>query len=300
MFKGIEKLIETIGNGIGKAYQPLHLLLMTKATEVSLKRLGYDIDKFDGKVKIVDGELSVEVDKSISNLPGEVQYLVGVELKKQENLQIIYENTVNLLKEVEDDKVRDTPVDESWMLNFIDGSSKATDEEIRNMWSKILADEVVNPGSYSIRTLKELERISKSEAEAFIRVANATFRTGPGLVIPANNDVRELLGVQFSDVVLLESIGLLSGTLTLTIDGNKGIMFDKSICVFISKGQKQISIHQLSNIAQELIKLVDFSRPTLSDDFYRKLFTLKKGEELHIHPMIDEKSYNPIFYKTIK
>lgn len=304
MLKAIEKFIEVISGAVGKLWKPVDLMIMTKVTKKSLAELGYNIDEHFGSVEIHNGELSVEIDKFQRSLPSEVQYLVGVELRKQENLDIIFEKTLQLLKDIPDNNVSAEEVADTWMLKFIESSSYSTEDMVRNMWSKILADEICSPGTYSLRTIKVLETMTKSDAEAFKRIASKCFKTvitiGEFHFIPASKKIRDKMLIDFADVMLLEEIGLLVTDKSITIRNNmKIIIYGNTLFCPLIKSERNMPIYKITSIGNELLRLVNVEKVKLEDSMYKEIFKLNGNETINLHKMLGSTSYQTIPYKVI-
>jgi hypothetical protein len=58
-------------------------------------------------------------------------------------------------------------VDDDWIVYYLDKARLVSDEEMQNLWAKILAGESNSPGSYSKRTLDFLSTLEKREAYDF-------------------------------------------------------------------------------------------------------------------------------------
>jgi hypothetical protein len=58
-------------------------------------------------------------------------------------------------------------VDDDWIVYYLDKARLVSDEEMQNLWAKILAGESNSPGSYSKRTLDFLSTLEKREAHDF-------------------------------------------------------------------------------------------------------------------------------------
>ena len=59
-------------------------------------------------------------------------------------------------------------VDSGWFLNFLDKCKTASDSEVQNLWSSILARESNTQGSFSQLTVNSLENFGRQDAERFI------------------------------------------------------------------------------------------------------------------------------------
>lgn len=78
------------------------------------------------------------------------------------------------------------------------------------MWAKILAGEIEEPSSCSLRTLDILRNISKEEAECFVKICNAAIKIeSEKYAIPADRDYILKNSIDYSDILLLGEIGLI-------------------------------------------------------------------------------------------
>lgn len=68
--------------------------------------------------------------------------------------------------------VSDVPIDNNWINKLIEYAENATSENMQLLWGKVLAGEVGVPGSFSLKSLEVLERMTKREADAFQKACN--------------------------------------------------------------------------------------------------------------------------------
>ena len=108
----------------------------------------------------------------------------------------------------EDQAPPDEQVDEDWLFSWRDHASRVSSEDLQNLWGKVLAGEIKNPGTYSIRTLDFLKGLSKSEAEAIARVAQFVIE---GRIWREKDDILIKNNSSFSELLTLQEIGILSG-----------------------------------------------------------------------------------------
>src|SRR5690606_25427708 len=108
--------------------------------------------------------------------------------------------------------VTDEPLDEDWKTRFFNIAEDISNEEMQSLWGKILAGEIKQPKSYSLRTLELLKNLSKEEAEVFTKFAQLRITTANNNVI-YNEDHGEFLksefGITFLDRLLLTELGLI-------------------------------------------------------------------------------------------
>ncbi len=94
-------------------------------------------------------------------------------------------------------------VDEDWLFTWRENAGKVSTEDLQRLWGSVLAGELKDPGTYSIRTLELLKTLSKSDAARIEKLAS--YVIGNGIV---SDDVQE---VQFDSLIALQELGILSG-----------------------------------------------------------------------------------------
>jgi len=52
-----------------------------------------------------------------------------------------------------------------WFVRFFEDAGNISDEKMQEIWAKVLAGEIKQPGSFSLRTLEVLRNLSSDEAE---------------------------------------------------------------------------------------------------------------------------------------
>src|SRR5207247_4111514 len=58
-------------------------------------------------------------------------------------------------------------IEDDWVTNFFDKCRLISDEQMQNLWSKVLAGEANSPGKFSKRTVNLLASLDKAEAGMF-------------------------------------------------------------------------------------------------------------------------------------
>lgn len=99
-------------------------------------------------------------------------------------------------------------IDDDWLFQWRDFAGKVSAKELQDLWGRILAGEVKNPGSYSFRTLEFLKSLNKEEAELISSVAQ--FVVG-GTIFRNKEKFLESKGIKFSNLIFLQELGILSG-----------------------------------------------------------------------------------------
>ena len=88
------------------------------------------------------------------------------EQKRQSNIESAFQQAAF---ELGDKEVQDHQVDHDWTARFFSDVQDVSSEQMQTLWAKILAGEVTNPGSTSIRTLSILRNLNQDIASLFAR-----------------------------------------------------------------------------------------------------------------------------------
>ena len=206
---GIGKLAETITTFLKEKTEPKQILERAKARKEAMNLLSEGISNNPQvQIEYNDGTLSI---KERAQITQENRAIV-----KQQNIEAVsgyaYEELLG------DAPISPEPVDEDWITRFFNKASDISTDEMQVIWGKVLAGEIKQPDSYSLRTLDILSNLSKKEAMLFKRVSNYVF-TG-------NN-----LGLLFSDTKLLEKYGVKYSDL-LTLDESRLLKAEKKVINF--------------------------------------------------------------------
>ncbi len=272
--KPLEKLIEVISNGIGTLYKP-------RAIRKEAESKAYEIELIErAKNKAISEGKLIEVE-TIDRVQGRILHK---ELRRQENIDDIFQIAVEQLSQEEN--VSDEQVDEDWTTRFFNIAEDISDDEMQQLWGRILAGEVKQPKSYSLRTLELLKNLSKHEAEVFSRASNfvITSFNSPFLFRGKSDEILGKYNFTFEDKLLLTETGLLQAESNITRQliqnpSDQLIYFTsrKFVIKVLKKGDTEdnrIEIIRFTKIGEELLKLI---MPNPSKD-YIKDFCLRLEE----------------------
>lgn len=198
--KPIEKLIDVISKGIGTIYRP-------KAIRKEADAKAYEIEIIErAKAKALAEGKEIEAD-TYDKIQERLLYK---ETKRQQNIDNISQIAAEQISQ--EQTVSDELVDEDWTTRFFDIVEDVSDEEMQQLWGRILAGEVKRPKSYSLRTLELLKNLTKHEAAIFMKVANFAIKSDDdeNYIFKGNNDtLSENYGITYMDISLLKEIGLI-------------------------------------------------------------------------------------------
>lgn len=222
--KPLEKLIESVSNGIGVLYEPHRIRRRAEA-------------EAHGELIKAEAEL-----QKIELFQRAARRISFKELHAQVNIDNIVAEASKYLPEAVDEK----PVNPDWLLRFFDDCQSISDENLQSIWGKILAGEVAKPGKYSRLTLSILKNVSKEDALLLEKVASLAWQirgqdqAESFIFIPVEFNIPAPLtiaGVEHDECLHLSSLGLLNVGKDLfihVVDESTAKYFSNRYKVFLS------------------------------------------------------------------
>lgn len=183
-------LIEKISDAIWVLYEPTHVERMAKAEAKAeqIKELS----------RIETGTLKYRA----------IQRFMSEETGKQQNIEDIIGEAIPLLNE----GAKPENIEKDWISNFFDKSKLTSDEEMRKLWSSILADEANNPWKFSKRTVNFVADLDKKDAELFTKLCWFNFQIGSiqPLIFDPQAEIYTKNWINFWTLKHLDAIWLIS------------------------------------------------------------------------------------------
>lgn len=187
--KPANTLIEKISEAIGGIFKPYQIRRVAQAEA--------DAERIHAVSQIQVTELQRRA----------VQRFMIEEAKRQHNIESI---TSKALPQVSD-QASPNNVEDDWITNFFDKCRLISDDEMQNLWAKVLAGEANSPGKYSKRTVDLLASLDKTDADLFSRLCS--FLVVIGDFVPLIYDTEASIyidhQINFGSLSHLESIGLI-------------------------------------------------------------------------------------------
>lgn len=286
--KPLEKLIEVISKGIGTIYKPraIRKEAEAKAFEIEIIERAKSYALAEGK------EIEAESIERIQDR------LVYKEFRRQENIDNVTQIAAQQLSQEE--TVSEETVDEDWTTRFFNIVEDISDQEMQQLWGRILAGEVKRPKSYSLRTLDLLKNLSKREAEVFTKMSNLAIisNNSPFVFKGDDNQIIEKYGLSFEDRLLLIEVGIIQPDTNIirrffpnTIDINTLFESGKYLIRSLKKAntpESHIEIIRFTKIGEELLKLLVITvNDSYIKDFSEKLISL--GMEIDYAYILENK-----------
>lgn len=263
-----EKLIEEVSKGIGTLYRPRAILKEGEAEAVKL--LAIERAKAEAEEARKDIALAGQMNRLAQLTNGDLLLIERAktrlalqEIQGQINIEAIADEAVKQLPE----QVSDEPVSDEWRQRFFKLAADVSEEGMRELWAKVLAGEVANPQTFSVRTLDTLHKLSQAEAQTFKKFASLCAMwpyMGAAKLTSADDYGLSIHGVNFTELMELKEAGLINpehsvqmtwpeGTsfITVLFHGNKPLQMVRQ-----SGGQMRIQYLPLSQPGRELTKIV--------------------------------------------
>ena len=185
------------------------------------------------------------------------------EIKKQKNIENVINKTKDILEKEPENIISKENVDEDWIMRFFNSVQDISDEKMQEFWGKILAGEIKNPGSFSLRSLDAMTKMSKNEAKLFMNMSKYIIKINGNLVILNDEDLNKRFSITYGHIVALDEYGIIDSNtmmfLEFKINEKKDckIIYDSQSLIAYSKEEKKIviPIFKLTKIGKDIYKI---------------------------------------------
>jgi hypothetical protein len=187
--KPADTLIKKVSSAVGGLFEPWQIERVAKAQAKA------DLIKAQSEIQVTDLHRRA------------MHRFVEEEAHRQLNMERITEKALPQLEEKSDP----SQMEDDWVTNFFDKSRIVSDNEMQDIWAKVLAGEANAPGTYSKRTVNFLGDLDKSDAELFQNLCSFGWIVGAftPLIFDSEAEIYNKKGVNFTSLTHLDSIGLI-------------------------------------------------------------------------------------------
>jgi hypothetical protein len=206
--------------------------------------------------------------------------VLETEIRRQENLELIATKATQLLPETA------TPerINIDWLHIAMDYCKDISEEELQELWAKILSSEATESGSVSRQTLDVVKNFSKADCELFYQIAP--------YFIPIENEgkgyailVEKFSPILYDDILKLGFLGIINSTkINFSIAFLAKTRLNQSKINITHRGQKPISIniYNVSKIGVELLRALNILQ---NESYFEKFIELVKKEGANVEYM---------------
>lgn len=299
----LTKLIEVCSSGLGKVCEPYLIKKRAEAKAYELETINKSLSNNQSLIGLVNttydnGNIRILTNNDnlqlMQNEILEKQYYQ--EFKKQRNIN----NTINFtMNELENEtEVSDEKIDEDWITRFFNTVENINNEKMQYLWAKILAGEIKQPNTYSLRTLDLLKNLSFKEAELFSKIGELALKSRNNTFILSDTTILRKCNINFADLILLQDLDLIhskelefsfqkqeESLLEHIIYGNEVIQVESNEAT----PKISLQIYLFTTIGKELLELV---KPSINMDYLQevaKRIKINKNIKISSCQMIDRK-----------
>ena len=193
------------------------------------------------------------------------------------------------------ERLQQTGVDPDWLVRWQDAAAGCVSIELKRLWARLLAGEVVRPGTYSVRTLEFLRLVSRRDLEMVSLCARFAF----------DGFIYRQPGRYFSATLhlplfeTLEELGLLRGVYgrpetwlltSATGDRFRAILPCQHRAIFIERGAGQddlrFPVYRLTRFGREVLSLFPVEADTayllaVAGEFKKQGCEVQLGDWMH-------------------
>lgn len=182
-------LVERISDAVGGFFKPYQIERVARAEAKAAK-------------------IRAKADIEISELQERaINRFVAEEAQKQKNIEDIGTKALTEVREDADPEA----VEDDWIINFFDKCRLISDEEMQDLWARVLSGEANQPGSYSKRIVNFLSSMGKRDAQQFTNLCRFAIDMGPPvpLIYELSDPIYRQADIDLESVAHLDDIGLL-------------------------------------------------------------------------------------------
>ena len=186
--KSADTLVKKISNAVGEFFEPRQIIRVAEAKAEAAK---------------IEAQSEIEITDLHRRA---ARRWIGEEAQRQRNMESITAKALPQLNET----ATPSSVEDDWIVNFFEKSRIVSDNEMQELWSRVLAGEANDPGTYSKRTVNFLSDLDKGEAALFTKFCGFAWVIGDlvPLVFNVQAEIYKKHGINFGALQHLDSIGL--------------------------------------------------------------------------------------------
>ncbi len=152
-------------------------------------------------------------------------------------------------------------VDQDWLNHFASFAERASSEDVRHLWAKVLAGEIRRTSSFSLSSLRLLSELDQPMATTFQQAVQ--YRCNNEFILKPK--IEELQGTRLSAMSFLEEVGLIqsinaiggiSKTLNPNSDGIASIHEQDLVLVMETTKKAELPIIPLTRSGREIASIL--------------------------------------------
>ncbi len=161
---------------------------------------------------------------------------------QQSNLDEIGEKALKYITR----PISENPIDPDWKNDFVDKAKNISNRDFKEIWGKILAQEIEEPGLISKRTLDILYKLTPTEArlfETFCSISMYDSNNRQALFVHEDfltfDDYYHMFNINYLDLLLMDEAGLIK---------SETVLFKYSADVLFEIGDKKLEFSKSEDL----------------------------------------------------
>lgn len=198
-------------------------------------------------------------------------------------------------------------IDFDWFIYFFEDVGNISDEEVQNLWAKILTGEIKQPKSFSLRTLNTLKNLSKDEAETLQNISDYAIKIEDKYYICLEEELTKKYNYN-QQLITMYDCGIIENNIAYVYNFDvplsqerKKLLFRYGNLVCFAHNeintQCTINLQRITKPGNELMKLFLPSKNSFFIDLCKIINKKNPNLKLGVYPIIREKNDNISFCK---
>ncbi|QQP11672.1 DUF2806 domain-containing protein [Lysinibacillus agricola] len=269
----LTKLIEVVSCGLGKIYEPTNIRRTAKAKADEIKLISDALVQNNMlPTNYSNGDISIDTTNSEELFKRAGERMIYQEILKQQNIDSVINTAFDELENT--DEVSEDPVDKDWITRFMNSIEDISNEYMQEIWGKLLAGEIKQPNTFSLRTLEKLKNLTQHEAVLFKKVSEIALIDGNTSHIYRGGDLLDSVGINYDDLLVMEECGLITTaelTYSINVKPNFKITLsnEERFASFYNTSESskiiEIPVYKITYSGTQLLKVIQ-SNP--DNDFF--------------------------------
>lgn len=281
----LTKFVEVVSQGIGTLYEPTHIKRMAKSRVKEIKTISSAINDSNLPIQYSNGPVGIDTSTK-EFMERTERRMLFLEAKKQKNIEDIiagaYENLEN------EPKVSEEPLQEEWINRFFNIVGEVSSDELKVIWSKILSEEIKQPGKCSIRTLENLRNISREEAEIFKKISNYIIEYRNVYYLPNEDELLKSININYGEILklseaqMINSSAMVSATLTFDENTKENYLIYNNYIVICKKENKSVENLSAFNLTETGINIFKILSTNFDKDYFESYLKIVKKDDMKV------------------
>lgn len=295
---GLQKLYNCLSKGVGVFMIPQDVkgVIDKEAKQISMIELNGEIADNITELYNDSRQPLAEVGELYKRTCSRVLYQ---EMRKQQNIENIVSKAEDILQN--ESEVSEEEVNQDWLMHFFNSVQDIGDEDMQKLWGKVLAGEIKNPNSFTLRSLDTLSKITKHEAILFEELRPYIINYRGTLAILNIDEINEKYNISYGKIVEIAECGLIdaSGVMQLTLNVAEEypleLIYNMELLRSNNKERKEIKIpiYKLTQAGKDIFRVVN---ENYNENYFKDVvqYLAQNNQEIifTIHNIVNKSSVN--------